>query len=137
GVEQIPELLTSRGSKSVTALKTIRQKDAARLLETTKSYRSRIDSAISDYKLKTAEFFTDKEVNAVEALGYMQKNIGKTGMTAHARSVIKKDLSLARKELKKIPTVENIRHSNPAPRKVGLDRYLRGKPKDKYTFDSD
>ncbi|KPX28062.1 YD repeat-containing protein [Pseudomonas ficuserectae] len=134
GVEQIPELLTSRGSKSVTALKTIRQKDAARLLETTKSYRSRIDSAISDYKLKTAEFLTDKEVNAVEALGYMQKNIGKTGMTAHARSVIKKDLSLARKELKKIPTVENIRHPKLAPEKVGLDRYLRGKPKDKYAF---
>ncbi|MEQ4605593.1 MAG: RHS repeat-associated core domain-containing protein, partial [Pseudomonas amygdali] len=135
GVAKIPELLTSRGSKSVTALKTIRQKDAARLLETTKSYRSRIDSAISDYKLKTAKFLTDKEVNAVEALGYMQKNMGKTGMTAHARSVIKKDLSLARKELKKIPTVENIRRPNPAPGKVGLDRYLPGKPKDRYSFD--
>ncbi|WP_235664545.1 hypothetical protein, partial [Pseudomonas amygdali] len=60
----------------------------------------------------------------------MQKNIGKTGMTAHARSVIKKDLSLARKELKKIPAVENIRRPNPAPGKVGLDRYLPGKPKE-------
>ncbi|RMV98002.1 YD repeat-containing protein [Pseudomonas amygdali pv. tabaci] len=135
GVEQIPELLTTRGSKAVTKLSNIKLTDWDRLKEVVDSYPKRIADARNNFMPKLADSLALKQFKAQESLNYMVGNFGEPGITAHARRTIAKELSLAKKELKKIPSVENIRNPKLAPEKVGLDRYLPGKPKDRYSFD--
>ncbi|UBY97348.1 hypothetical protein LCG56_26005 [Pseudomonas cannabina pv. alisalensis] len=116
GVEKIPALLTSRGGKEVTKLSKIKLTDWDSLKEVVDSYPGRITEARNNFTPKLADSLALKQVEAQESLNYVVGNFGEPGITAHARRTIAKELSLARKELKKIPTVKNIRRPDPLPR---------------------
>ncbi|MDC6496953.1 hypothetical protein, partial [Pseudomonas syringae] len=67
-------------------------------------------------------------------LDYLFAHRNEHGITAHARRAIKKDVSHARKELKKIPTPEKIRNSSRTPAQSKPYWISRRQRKDRFGF---
>ncbi|WP_310886420.1 RHS repeat-associated core domain-containing protein, partial [Pseudomonas syringae] len=134
GVEKIPALLTTRGSKEVTKLSKIKMTDWDSLKEVADSYPARIKSARNDYRTGFADTLTTKQIEAESALDYLLAHNNQRGITAHARRAIKKDVSRARKELKKIPTPEKIRNSSRTPAQSKPYWISRRQKKDRFDF---
>ncbi|ELS43450.1 RHS repeat domain-containing protein [Pseudomonas syringae] len=137
GVEKIPALLTTRGSKEVTKLSKIKPTDWDSLKEVVDSYPERIADARRNFMSTYADSLARKQVKAQESLNYVVENFEKPGITAHARHTIAKELSLAKKELKKISAVKEIRSPSSAPARSKGD-WLNGPPnRDRFAFNPD
>ncbi|WP_346399364.1 RHS repeat-associated core domain-containing protein [Pseudomonas syringae] len=137
GVEKIPALLTTRGSKEVTKLSKIKPTDWDSLKEVVDSYPERIADARRNFMSTYADSLARKQVKAQESLNYVVGNFEKPGITAHARHTIAKELSLAKKELKKISAVKEIRSPSSAPARSKGD-WLNGPPnRDRFAFNPD
>ncbi|WP_236424182.1 hypothetical protein [Pseudomonas syringae] len=101
------------------------------------SYPARIRSAKIDNKPGLAATLTTKQTEAKDALNYLSAHVNQPGITAHARRAIKKDLSFAKKELKKIPTPEKIRNSSRTPARSKPYWINRRQKKDRFGFNPD
>ncbi|WP_237504556.1 hypothetical protein, partial [Pseudomonas syringae] len=107
--------IRNRKSSSGSWAARIRWSGDFRIPRTCSENPKRIADARRDFMPTYADSLARKQVKVQESLNYVVGNFEQPGITAHARRAIKKELSLARKELKRIPPVKNIRNPSPAP----------------------